>query len=328
MVRARLADRPDPLVLGGLDRRAGPAAPRWSRHVRAALARAPRRRPAPRPPSSSWPAPRRRWPRCTSRRAGCSAPSRRWPRGSGRCAATRSWSTRGPRGARRAASEFGLFAAASAQLRTPGRVPRRRHQRLRRRRPIVPGTAPGQLPELPGEQHLDALSSLAVVEGLPTTIFINRPARSCTCTPANTTRRERWTPTSTATRWEAESVLTPAGAARVARVLVTASRCPCRAWSWCIRAQTGPACGVLRCSACMRCTGAHRGPNGWVLRWNACAAPRPRARPTRTPRRRGRRSGRSASPARGRHRDERRQRRNRPAKLVPSRLSLSSQVRR
>ena len=36
-------------------------------------------------------------------------------------------------------------------LRTPGRVPRRRHRRLSRRRPGVPGPAPGQLSELPDQ---------------------------------------------------------------------------------------------------------------------------------------------------------------------------------
>ena len=38
-------------------------------------------------------------------------------------------------------------------LRPPGRVPRRRHQRLSRRRPHVPSPAPRQLPQLPDHHH-------------------------------------------------------------------------------------------------------------------------------------------------------------------------------
>ena len=60
-------------------------------------------------------------------------------------------------------------------LRPPGRVPRRRHRRLRRRRPHVPRPAPGQLPQLP--DHAPATSPRwRAIEGLPTTIFI-RPRR-------------------------------------------------------------------------------------------------------------------------------------------------------
>ena len=63
------------------------------------------------------------------------------------------------------------------QLRAAGGVPRRRYQRLGRRRPIVPGPAPGQLSEL---QTSTSNMTNIIPQGvgdLPTTIFINRAGK-------------------------------------------------------------------------------------------------------------------------------------------------------
>ena len=90
MVRAHIADRPDPLVLRRLD--LGLAQPRAARApVRAALSRANGGPPSTAAARPNSPDHRRRSPPCTTRPTSCSAASRHWRRGSGRSAVTRSW---------------------------------------------------------------------------------------------------------------------------------------------------------------------------------------------------------------------------------------------
>ena len=64
-------------------------------------------------------------------------------------------------------------------LRTAGRVPRRRHRRFRRGRSHVPRATPRQLPELRDDHP--GLSSLAAIQGLPTTIFISPDGQGRVC---------------------------------------------------------------------------------------------------------------------------------------------------
>ena len=82
-----------------------------------------------------------------------------------------------------------------ASLRPPGRISRRRHQRLRRRRAGVPQTAPGQLSELP-EHHRQGSARSRRSWASRRRSTSTGPARSSTSTPANTAPRPPSTPTS------------------------------------------------------------------------------------------------------------------------------------
>ena len=68
-------------------------------------------------------------------------------------------------------AEFSLLARGVGAVRTQGRVPRRGHERLGGRRALVPRPPPVSYPSY--SVASTDLSSLAVLEGLPTTIFVN-----------------------------------------------------------------------------------------------------------------------------------------------------------
>ena len=152
VVRARLSDRTDPLLPGGLNGRLAEPHDAGAVHASGAGARtagAGRRGgrragagrlpgTAGRPARSGEPAARRR-----ARPAG-EDPGAAWLPGRGqRVGVVVRAVPSGVRPVRRRLDP----------VRTARRVPRSEHQRLPRRRTIVPGPTPRQLPELPGEQH-------------------------------------------------------------------------------------------------------------------------------------------------------------------------------
>ena len=160
----------------------------------------------------SSPGRRRRWPPCTPgrpaarRRAGARRPDPRAARLPDRDQRLGVVVRAVPRGVRPVRLRVGT-------LRTPGRVPRRRHQRLRRRRPRVPGPAPRQLPQLPDHAPPDLLRRSPRSKACRRRSSSTAPARSSTCTPASTTPRGRSTRTSAATRKSAAEPLATSGPA-------------------------------------------------------------------------------------------------------------------
>ena len=170
--RARLTDRPDPLVLRRLD--LGLAEHGRARPAGARRARAER----PKPPASvaaalgSWPARRDRSPRCTNRRTSCVGSESALDGAAARAAGLPDRDQRVGVVVHAVPHRVPAVRGRLGALRPPGRVPRRRRRRLAGDARAFLAAAPGELSELRDDQQ--ALSSLAPVAGLPTTIFLDR----------------------------------------------------------------------------------------------------------------------------------------------------------